>query len=78
MAKEKYSNGDIVLAEDLESVIMYVLPVAKCTDTPSQYTPKPKVIERLYQVDKQCSEYIPKEIDEVIEDDCNEIYIYIK
>ena len=52
-------TGEKLTAKDLRTVIMYVLPAAKCTDLPSRYTTKEQINTRLFELDKHWSEYIP-------------------
>ena len=56
---EKNFAGEKLSAKDMETIIMYVLPAAKCTDSPSRYTTKEQINIRLSKLDKHWLEYTP-------------------
>ena len=60
---EKNFAGEKLSAKDMKTIIMYVLPAAKCTDSPSRYTTKEQINIRLSELDKHWSEYIPTRTD---------------
>ena len=61
----------------MKTIIMYVLPAPKCTDSPSRYTTKEQINIRLSEFDKHWSEYIPirtdtevsVDVEVIVEDD---------
>ena len=55
---------------------MYVLPAAKCTDSPSQYTTKEHTNIKLSELDKHWSEYIPIRTDTEVSVDAEVIVEY--
>ena len=57
--KEKNFIGEKLTAKDPKTIIIYVLPAAKCTDSPSRYTTKEQINIILSELDNHWSEYIP-------------------
>ena len=51
-------------AADLKTILMYVLPVAKCTDRPSRYTSKEQYIRRLEKLPNPWYRYVTNEEEE--------------
>ena len=44
VVRRKHERGEKLTAADLKTIVMYVLPVAKCTDAPSRYTTKEQCV----------------------------------
>ena len=56
--KEKNFIGEKLTSKDLKTIIMYVFPAAKCTDSPSRYTTKEQINIRISELDKHWSEIL--------------------
>ena len=69
VANEKRKNGENLLASNLKSLIMYVLPISGSVDPPSRYSTRPAIEERLGTLEKSWWEYIPEVIIEDTQED---------